>query len=409
MIEVPEEVSDARKAFDYLQAKFISDWQRWRKGVEAKWEEENKKKETPNLAISNNIRPFNSASKTRKKIFTPARKPGNRSNGHKIRVIRGPINPSKPIVFKSGTPERIKGGIPGTSPLVATKGEGGGGGIDVIFFLIYKFLTNGGGRTVGTATTANTIATISTNLAGQFYTLGHGTLVTSSMININGLGVDIDITHGQFATLAQYYTAEEIIALTESGVSIDSMIDSALLGLPNTIPFPNNPGIDIPNHTGNNGTTVNIPTTTAGDVPVADFPTHTGTIPVVIGVPDTGVAGVGVTGVISTITEEEIHELAKQYEAKIETIKRDHLTEKDVEGANKDCEGNPILRPDGTPWNHFQEVKEAIGGIVNVIYRIQVAMTKGYSEGLDVTPLQKLLSKTSEFLDSLKEDMPSCY
>jgi hypothetical protein len=38
IIEVPETISDARKAFDYLQAKFIAEWQAWRKGVDAKWE-----------------------------------------------------------------------------------------------------------------------------------------------------------------------------------------------------------------------------------------------------------------------------------------------------------------------------------------------------------------------------------
>jgi hypothetical protein len=68
MIDVPEEVSDARKAFDYLQAKFIADWQRWRKGVEAKWEEEKNKKQVssttklpskPRSSVSTNRRRTN--------------------------------------------------------------------------------------------------------------------------------------------------------------------------------------------------------------------------------------------------------------------------------------------------------------------------------------------------------------
>lgn len=41
----------------------------------------------------------------------------------------------------------------------------------------------------------------------------------------------------------------------------------------------------------------------------------------------------------------------------------DHITEKDIEGAIKDIQGDPILKKDGVPWQHYKEVDEAIEGL----------------------------------------------
>lgn len=41
----------------------------------------------------------------------------------------------------------------------------------------------------------------------------------------------------------------------------------------------------------------------------------------------------------------------------------DHLTEKDIEGAIKDIIGEPIMKDEKTPYQHYKEVEEAINGL----------------------------------------------
>ena len=41
----------------------------------------------------------------------------------------------------------------------------------------------------------------------------------------------------------------------------------------------------------------------------------------------------------------------------------DHLTSKDINGAIRDIEGNPINRSGGKPFQHFKEVDDAVKGL----------------------------------------------
>ena len=43
---------------------------------------------------------------------------------------------------------------------------------------------------------------------------------------------------------------------------------------------------------------------------------------------------------------------------------RDHVTEKDIEGAIEEIKGCGIKKRDGTLWQHYKEVDEAVKGII---------------------------------------------
>lgn len=41
----------------------------------------------------------------------------------------------------------------------------------------------------------------------------------------------------------------------------------------------------------------------------------------------------------------------------------DHITEKDVDGAIREIQGNGLMKPNGTPWQHYKEVNDAVIGV----------------------------------------------
>lgn len=42
----------------------------------------------------------------------------------------------------------------------------------------------------------------------------------------------------------------------------------------------------------------------------------------------------------------------------------DHISDKDIEGAKRDINGNPITNKFGIPFQHFKEVDDAINGLI---------------------------------------------
>jgi RHS repeat-associated protein len=82
---------------------------------------------------------------------------------------------------------------------------------------------------------------------------------------------------------------------------------------------------------------------------------------------------------------------------------KEHLTERDLDAARRESKGEVVSRkPDGTPYNHLQEVREAQQGLLNRIERIRNRL--GYPNLADAerAALERELSEASRLLDHAK-------
>jgi len=68
--------------------------------------------------------------------------------------------------------------------------------------------------------------------------------------------------------------------------------------------------------------------------------------------------------------------ILRSAEEKIGNILEDHLTSRDLEAASRESNGEVLLKEDGTPWNHREEVAAALRRLGNQARRLQRALKK---------------------------------
>ena len=88
-------------------------------------------------------------------------------------------------------------------------------------------------------------------------------------------------------------------------------------------------------------------------------------------------------------------------------IIRDHLQQRDLEAARIERRGGTVgNRPDGRPWNHVQEVRDAQRGLINRIGTINRQLGNPNLEQAQRQALQRELSQASRALDRSRRYSP---
>jgi ribosomal protein S15P/S13E len=85
----------------------------------------------------------------------------------------------------------------------------------------------------------------------------------------------------------------------------------------------------------------------------------------------------------------------------------EHLTPKDLEGAQRELNGEVVkTKSGGDPWDHIHEVRDAQNGLVNRIQAIQRRLADTRIDDATRTALQSELSQASRLLDYSKRYLP---
>ncbi|WP_177230615.1 RHS repeat-associated core domain-containing protein [Chitinophaga sp. CF118] len=80
----------------------------------------------------------------------------------------------------------------------------------------------------------------------------------------------------------------------------------------------------------------------------------------------------------------------------------EHLTADDIRGAIKDIRGTPVLKDDGTPFQHLKEVKDALNGLEYEIKRLNTAINKSEVKGDALEAAQTLRSNLQKQKDNIQ-------
>jgi hypothetical protein len=86
---------------------------------------------------------------------------------------------------------------------------------------------------------------------------------------------------------------------------------------------------------------------------------------------------------------------------------KEHLTDRDLEAARRELKGEVVaLKPDGTPWDHVREVREAQLGLVNRIKQLKRRLKDSRTTEIDKPALEAELSEASRLLDHSERFVP---
>jgi hypothetical protein len=86
---------------------------------------------------------------------------------------------------------------------------------------------------------------------------------------------------------------------------------------------------------------------------------------------------------------------------------KEHLTDRDLDAARRELDGEVVARkPDGTPWDHVREVREAQVGLVNRINRLKRQLGDSRTADVDKPALQAELAEASRLLDHSEGFVP---
>jgi hypothetical protein len=86
---------------------------------------------------------------------------------------------------------------------------------------------------------------------------------------------------------------------------------------------------------------------------------------------------------------------------------KEHLTEKDLDGARRELNGEVVARKgDGTPWDHVTEVREAQNGLSNQINRLKRQLSDSRLAPEDRPAVESELSEASRLLDYSEQWVP---
>jgi RHS repeat-associated protein len=86
---------------------------------------------------------------------------------------------------------------------------------------------------------------------------------------------------------------------------------------------------------------------------------------------------------------------------------KEHLTERDLDAARREAKGEVVARkPDGTPYDHQHEVKDAQNGLLNRIQEINNKLSHPNTPAAEREALQRELSEASKLLDHSEGYLP---
>ncbi|WP_063057436.1 polymorphic toxin type 28 domain-containing protein [Nocardia sienata] len=86
---------------------------------------------------------------------------------------------------------------------------------------------------------------------------------------------------------------------------------------------------------------------------------------------------------------------------------KEHLTDRDLDAARRELNGEVVARkPDGTPWDHVREVRDAQNGLVKRIDQIKRQLGDSRTNPADRAELERELSEASRLLDYSEEFVP---
>ena len=91
--------------------------------------------------------------------------------------------------------------------------------------------------------------------------------------------------------------------------------------------------------------------------------------------------------------------------AKINNLK-EHLTPEDLDAARRAAQGEHILRADGTPFQHIQEVQDAQAGLLNAIQTLIGILCNPSATAEERQAAQKALGDASRMLDKSEGYLP---
>jgi len=86
---------------------------------------------------------------------------------------------------------------------------------------------------------------------------------------------------------------------------------------------------------------------------------------------------------------------------------KEHVTRSDLDAARREAKGEVVARkPDGTPYDHVTEVREAQGGLLNRISKINRALGNPSLTAAERAVLERELKQASKLLDKSEEFLP---
>jgi hypothetical protein len=86
---------------------------------------------------------------------------------------------------------------------------------------------------------------------------------------------------------------------------------------------------------------------------------------------------------------------------------KEHLTDRDLDAARRELDGEVVARkPDGTPWDHVDEVRNAQRGLVRRIDQLKRLLGDSRVSDADRAGYQSELSEASKLLDHSEQFVP---
>jgi hypothetical protein len=129
------------------------------------------------------------------------------------------------------------------------------------------------------------------------------------------------------------------------------------------------------------------------------------------------VAGAGLTGAAATdltmhaVSDDAVSpmrgsEPERPAPSKTDRMK-EHLTDRDLDAARRELNGETVAtKPDGTPWDHVDEVRNAQRGLVKRIGQLKRLLDDTRIGDADRAAYQSELSEASKLLDHSEQFVP---
>lgn len=118
---------------------------------------------------------------------------------------------------------------------------------------------------------------------------------------------------------------------------------------------------------------------------------------------------------LDDITVDKLRAAAKKADGDVPTPRvttktdrmKEHLTERDLDAARRELSGEVVARkPDGQPWDHVDEVRNAQRGLANRIEQLKRLVGDSRISDAERAAAQSELTEASRLLDHTKGYLP---